>query len=97
MYKNKWYKQKLWVNFLRDEKAPRDVIFLGPWLGSSKVEFNDVNVDDLLGTQHYELSIRVKNLTYEGSSWTLHSILWHKFFTWNLVPCEDCSYFSFPK
>lgn len=64
---------------MRDEKAPRDVIFLGPWLGSSKVEFNDVNVDDLLGTQHYELSTRVKNVTYEGSSWTLHSILRHQF------------------
>ena len=60
---------------MRDEKAPKEVILLDPWLDSSKVEFNDVNADDLLNTQHYELSTRVKNLTYKGSSWTLHSIV----------------------
>ena len=32
-----------------------------------KIEFNDVNVDDLLDIQHNQLSSRVERWMYEGS------------------------------
>ena len=51
--------------------------FADPWFNSNKVEFHDINVDELLNNQNNELSI-VKNCKYEGPGWIPHLILWHQ-------------------
>ena len=91
------FKQSSRVEFSKDEKALKETIFVDPWLDSNKVEFDCINVDEILDNQHNELSTRVKNWTYEGSVWTFYSILQRQPVILEITPWEGSFNFLLPK
>ena len=57
----------------------------------------NVNIYELLDNQHNELSTRVKNQTFEDSSWTLYSTLPHQLAIYEIAPCKESPCFPLPK
>ena len=55
------------IEFTKNNKVFKNKIFADPWFDSDKIEFNDINIDDVLDIQ---LSSRVERRTYEESGWT---------------------------
>ena len=41
--------------------------------------------------------LRAESWTYDGSDWTIHSILQHQLYTSEIGSCEESSYFPLPK
>ena len=52
-----------------------------------------MNIDELLDIQHNQLSSKVEMWTYEGSGWTINSILQHQLVVSKITRCEGSSYF----
>ena len=71
-------------------------LFSDPWLDSEKIEFSDKNIDELSNTQHNQLLSTVKSWTYEGSDWTINSIIQHQLVISEIASCEGTCYFPFP-
>ena len=44
----------------------------------TKIEFDDIDIGELLDIQHKQLSSRVERWTYEGSGSTINSIIQHQ-------------------
>lgn len=55
------------IEFTKNNKVFKNKIFADPWFDSDKIEFKDINIDDVLDIQ---LSSRVERRTYEESGWT---------------------------
>ena len=64
---------------------------------SEKIEFNDINIDELLDTQHNQLSSRAGRWTYNRSDLIINSILQYQVVISEIAPCEESSYFPSPK
>ena len=71
--------------------------FARPWFHLEKTEFNDLNVDELLDFQHNQISCRVGSWKYEGSIWTINSILQHQLVISEIASCEGSSFIKLPK
>ena len=71
--------------------------FTDPWFDSEKLKFNDTNTDKLLHIQNNQLSSRVEGWTYEGSDWTINSIIQHELVISEIATCEGTFYFPLPK
>ena len=67
------------------------------WFDSEKLEFNDINIDELLDIQHNQLSSRFERWTYEGSGWKTNSVIQHQLVTSEIATCEGSSYLQLPK
>ena len=52
---------------LQIEFTKNDEVFKNNWFDSEKIEFNDINIDELLDIQQNQFSLRVEKWTYEGS------------------------------
>ena len=52
-----------------------------------KIEFNDINNDELLHIQHSQLLLTVKMWTYGESGWPINSIK-HQLVSSEIAPCE---------
>ena len=52
---------------LQIEFTKNDEVFKNNWFNSEKIEFNDINIDELLDIQQNQFSLRVEKWTYEGS------------------------------
>ena len=61
--------------------------------GSDKVEFSDLNIDK----PHNELSSRVERWKFEGSGWTINSIIQCQLVISDIASCEGSFYFPLPK
>ena len=75
----------------------KNKIFADPLFDSEKIEFNDINVDEVLDIQHSQLSSRVERCVYEGWGWTINLIIQHKLVISEIAPCEISFYFPLPK
>ena len=53
-----------------------------------KIEFNEMNIDELLDIQYNQLPSRVERWTYEGSGWTIDLILIQQLVISEIAPCE---------
>ena len=62
---------------LQIEFTKNDEVFKNNWFDSEKIEFNDINIDELLDIQHSQVSSRVERWTNEGSGSTVNSIIQH--------------------
>ena len=49
-------------------KLSKQKIFADPWFDSGEIEFDDINIDELLHMEHSELSSRIEMWINEGSS-----------------------------
>ena len=78
-------------------KLSKQKIFADPWFDSGEIEFDDVNIDELLHMEHSELSSRIEMWINEGSSWRINSIIQHQLVISEITPCEESSYFPLPK
>ena len=70
----------------------KETIFVDRWLDRNKY----VGIKELLDKQHKELST-TDNWTYEGSGWTLQSILRHHLVGSETAACKRSSYFWLSK
>ena len=68
-------------------------MFTNPWFGSDKVEFSDLNIDEL----HNQFSSRVERWKFEGSGWTINSIIQCQLVISDIASCEGSFYFPLPK
>ena len=59
-------------------KFLKNKIFADPWFESEKIEINYINIDELNGIQHNQLSSRVERWTNEGSGWANYSVMQYK-------------------
>ena len=78
-------------------KLSKQKIFADPWFDSGEIEFDDVNIDELLHMEHSELSSRIEMWINEGLSWRINSIIQHQLVISKITPCEGSSYFPLPK
>ena len=62
----KEFKENLQIEFTKNHEVLKNKIFADPLFDSEKIEFNDINVEELLDIQHSQLSSRVERCTYEG-------------------------------
>ena len=56
------FQENLQIEFTKNDEA-----FKNPWFDSEKIEFNDINIDELLDIQQNQFSLRVEKWAYEGS------------------------------
>ena len=61
-----------------------------------KIDFNDINIDELLDIQHNQLAARVERWVYEGSGWAIHSIIQQELIS-EITPCEEVLIFHYLK
>ena len=54
-------------------------------------------MDELRDTQHNRISSRDERCMYEGSSWTVNSIIKYQLVISEISPCEGSSHFLLPK
>ena len=62
----KEFKENLQIEFTKNHEVLKNKIFADPLFDSEKIEFNDINVDEVLDIQHSQLSSRVERCVYEG-------------------------------
>ena len=80
------------------ESLKNDEVFKrNPWFDSEKIEFNDINIDEVLNIERNQFLLRVENGTYEGSGWTINLIIQHRLIISEIAPCEGSSYFPLAK
>ena len=91
------FQQNLRIEFSKNQEAFKNKIFADPWLDSEKLEFNDTNIDELLDIQHNQLSLRVERWIYEGSGWTINSLVQQQLIISEISPCEGSSNFHYLK
>ena len=56
------FQENLQIEFTKNHE-----VFKNNWFDSEKIEFNDINIDELLDIQQNQFSLRVEKWTYEGS------------------------------
>ena len=66
------FQQNLQTEFTKNDEGFKNKIFADPWFDSAKIEFSNINTDELLDTQHNELSSEVERWMYDGSGWTIN-------------------------
>ena len=81
------FEQNLQVEFTKNDEVFKGKVFIDPWFDSETIEFNDINIDQLHDIQHNQLLSRVERWMYEGSGWTIHSILQHHLVNSEIAPC----------
>ena len=91
------FQQSLRIEFTVNDEFFKNKMLADPWFDSEKIEFSDINIDELLNREHIQRSSRVERLAHEGSGWTFHSILQHQFVISEVTPIEESSYFLLPK
>ena len=96
-FKDFKFKQNLRLEFEKEEKVLKEIMFLDRWPNSYKKVYNDITIDKLLDKQQNDLSVRIENWTHEGSGQSIHSILRHERVISEIAPCEGSSYFALPE
>ena len=69
------------------------------------IEFNNIYIyiyiyiyiDELLDIRHYQFLSRVERWVYDGSGWTINSILQRQLLISEIAPSKGRSYFLLPK
>ena len=64
---------------------------------SEKIQFSDIETDELLDIQHNPLSSRVERQTYKVSGRPIYSVLQHQLVLSKTAPCQESSYFPLPE
>ena len=54
-----------------------------------KIELNDVNTDELIVIHNNQLSSKVERWSYEGSAWTVNSIILYHLLFQKLLPVKE--------
>ena len=55
------------MRFTKNDERFKNKMFVESWFDSEKIEFNGINIDELLDIQYNQLSSRIESFTYEGS------------------------------
>ena len=58
-----------------------------------RIEFKNINIDELHDIQYNHLSSRVERWTYEGSDWAINTIIQHQLLVPETSPCKGIFYF----
>ena len=87
------FKVSFQIEFIKND----EVFKRNPWFDSEKIEFNDINIDEILNIERNQFLLRVENGTYEGSGWTINLIIQHRLIISEIAPCEGSSYFPLAK
>ena len=62
------FHQNLWIEFTRNDETFKNKIFADPWFDSEKLEFSNINIDELLDIQHDQLSSRFERWTFKNQA-----------------------------
>ena len=88
--------QRYEIEFTNYYKVFENKIFADPRFDSEKIEFNYINIDELLDIQHNQFSSIVEKWMYERSSWTINWLIQHQLVISEIAPCEGSFYFPMP-
>ena len=66
------FQQNLRIESTKNDDVFKNKIFAHLWFASEKIEFNDMNTDELIVIHNNQLSSKVERWAYEGSAWTVN-------------------------
>ena len=66
------FQQNLRIESTKNDDVFKNKIFADLWFASEKIEFNDMNTDELIVIHNNQLSSKVERWAYEGSAWTVN-------------------------